>query len=452
MAADTIAAAMRDGRPDELDCVVVGGGLAGLACAHGLATAGRSVTVLEAEEAPGGRARTVWHRGRPVDRGFQVLFAAYPRTRALLRAIGLPKRDLRPVSGGAVFMDGSEHPRLGTSPLAPLGFRGLPPGDRLRLARLGASVVATPAETLLARDDDAPSTEAFLRSYGFSEQAMEAFFRPFFGVVLQDRALVADPGYFRFLLAMLARGPAVIPSDGLGMIAEWTSAAVRQAGGTVELGTRVEALEPDEPGRRVAAVRTADGRRLVARHVVLAVEAPAARPLLEPLDPASARRLPDEPASSATAAFALSVPLYRGRTILVNAHPLASPDGGPRVDLVCQTTNITRPGAPDGPHIVLATTVTTGGGTADGLVEAVGALMARWAPRFDWAGLAEPIGVYAHAFAQYRPRVGVRRELPGPRTALENLVLAGDLTTHPSIEGAVASGVRAAGIVDALLP
>jgi hypothetical protein len=184
--------------------------------------------------------------------------------------------------------------------------------------------------------------------------------------------------------------------------------------------------------------------------VVLAVDAPAARALLEPLDPAAASRLPTDAASSSTAAFALRTPLYRGRTILVNA--AAGPPDGPRVDLVCQTTNITRPGAPDGPHIVLATTVTTGGGTADGLVESVGRLMGRWAPRFDWAGLAEPIGVYEHPFALYRPLVGVRRELPGPRTAVDNLILAGDMTTHPSIEGAVASGTRAAGIVGALLP
>jgi hypothetical protein len=186
--------------------------------------------------------------------------------------------------------------------------------------------------------------------------------------------------------------------------------------------------------------------------VVLAVDAPAAGPLLEPLDPAAAERLPTEPASSATAAFALSTPLYRGRTILVNAASGPAQSRGPRVDLVCQTTNITRPGAPDGPHIVLATSITTDGGSADGLVEAVGRLMARWAPRFDWEGLAQPIGVYEHRFAQYRPRVGVRRELPGPRTAVENLVLAGDMTTHPSIEGAVASGTRAADIVGALLP
>ncbi|MBJ7456506.1 MAG: FAD-dependent oxidoreductase, partial [Thermoleophilia bacterium] len=96
--------------------------------------------------------------------------------------------------------------------------------------------------------------------------------------------------------------------------------------------------------------------------------------------------------------------------------------------------------------------VTTGGGGADGLVEAVGDLVRRWAPRFDWAGLAEPIGVYAHPFAQFRPLPGVRERLPGTRTAVDNLLLAGDLTAHPSIEGAVSSGFRAAEIVDALTP
>ena len=120
---------------------------------------------------------------------------------------------------------------------------------------------------------------------------------------------------------MLARGPAVIPSDGLGMVAEWTTAAIRQAGGMVELGVRAAALEPDAQGRRVEAVLMEDGRRLSARQVVLAVEAPAAREFLTRLDPASAGRIPTEAASSVGAAFELRTPLYRGRTILLNADP-----------------------------------------------------------------------------------------------------------------------------------
>jgi phytoene dehydrogenase-like protein len=408
------------------------------------------VHVVEAEEAPGGRGRSVWHRGRPVDRGFQVLFRAYPRTRALLRSIGIPRRDLRPVAGGAVFLGDDETHRLGTSRLAIAGFGGLAPRDRARLVRLAAEVAARPPQSLLDDAEDARSAEDLLHERGFSDAAIDGFFRPLFGVILLDRTLSADAGYFRFLLAMLARGPVVMPSDGLGMVAEWTTAAIRQAGGMVELGVRAAALEPEAGGRRVASVRMEDGRTLAARQVVLAVEAPAARGLLTPLDPDAAARLPTEAASSVTAAFELRTPLYRGRTILLNA----ARDAGdrPRVDLMCQTTNITRPGAQDGPHVLLATTVTTGGEPAEGLVEAVGALVRRWAPRYDWTGLARPIGVYEHPFAQFRPLPGVRRELPGPRTAVENLVLAGDLTQHPSIEGAVSSGARAAEVVDGLIP
>ena len=433
------------------DCVVVGGGLAGLACAQRLASSGRSVTVLEAEEAPGGRARTVWHRGRPVDRGFQVLFKAYPRTRELLRAIGLPRRDLRPVDGGAVFIGEAGTHRLGASRLGVLRFGGMTARDRALLVRLGASVATHSPEALLAHGAGRRTTDEYLRDLGFSNDALERFFRPFFGVVTLDRALGADEGYFRFLVSMMARGPAVIPSDGLGMIAEWTSAAVRQAGGVVELGVRVSGLEPDAAGRRVTGVRTADGRTIAARHVVLAVDAPAARGLLGALDPAAAARAPGAAAAAASAAFSRRPPLYRGRSIVLNATP-PEPGDASRVDLLCQTSNITRPGAPDGPHILLATRVTTGGGGAEGLTEAVGALVARWAPRFDWAGLAEPIGVYEHPFAQFRPLPGVREGLPGARTAVENLVLAGDLTAHPSIEGAVSSGMRAAEIVEALTP
>jgi len=440
---------MSTGPEQELDCVVVGGGLAGLACAHGLATRGRSVRVLEAAEAAGGRARSVWHEGRPVDRGFQVVFAGYPELRRFMGAVGIPRADLRPVTGGAAFHDGSRWHQLRPTPAGLARFTGMPMADRVRLARLGAEVLASPDSALLQRDGDALSTEAFLQARGFSAQAIEGFFRPFWGVVFLDRALGADPGYFRFLLKMLVKAPAVLPTDGLGMIAEWAAAAIRQAGGRVETGRRVEALERDASAR-VSAVRVEGGERVRARWVVLATESPSAQGLLGEVDPASAGRLPTEAASVATVAFALARPLYQGRLILVNAGPDLQP--GPRIDLMCQTTNITRPHVEAGPHILLATHVTTPhAGTPDGLEDAVAQTVRRWHPGYPWERLATPLGVVEHRFAQFRPLAGVRRELPGPRTAAPNLVLAGDLTAHPSLEGAVSSGAAAARVVDAAL-
>lgn len=450
-----MAAMSEAGRRDEgRDCLVVGGGLSGLAAAHELVRSGRSVLVLEATEALGGRARTEWHRGRPVDRGFQAVFRGYRETRRLLRAVGLPRRDLRPVSGGLAVHDGAAWSRLRATPASLARFEGLTPADRARLVRLVAEVAVGPPEAQLEGPEAVSRTEDHLRERGFAEASLDGFFRPFFGSVFLDRDLGHDAAYFRFLLAVLARGGAVIPSDGHGMIAGWTAAAVRRGGGEIALRTRVTALETDADRRRVVAVRTEDGEPLRARQVVLALDPPAARALLAPVDAASAARLPEAAASVTTAAFAMRRPLYRGRLILLNGAPAGA--DAPRVDLLCQTTNITRPGAGDGPHILLASCVTTGAGggaaAGEGIEVATAALVRRWAPGYEWSRLAEPIGLFRHPFAQFRPAPGVRAQLPGPRTALDNLILAGDLTLHPSIEGAVASGVRAGGVVDALIP
>jgi phytoene dehydrogenase-like protein len=62
----------------DADCIIVGGGLTGLACARSLARAGRSVLVLEAADRVGGRVATDTVDGFRIDRGFQVYNDAYP--------------------------------------------------------------------------------------------------------------------------------------------------------------------------------------------------------------------------------------------------------------------------------------------------------------------------------------------------------------------------------------
>ena len=436
---------MREHQHLSVDVVVVGAGLAGLAAAHRLAVNGRTVRVIESEGAPGGRARTDWYQGRPVDRGFQVAFSAYPSFGKLVREIGIPADDLRPLSGGAAFFDGGRWSQLSSSPKPLLGFSGLGASDRARLARLAAEVRFAPGASLLARDDVAPTTEGFLRARGFSEQAIDGVFRPLFGVIFLDRSLSADPGYFLFLFSMLIRGPAVLPADGVGMIADWAAGAIRKAGGHFEFGTRVISLVRDGDGA-LTGVRLEDDRPIHARAVVLAVDALAARRLLSPVDPQTAARIPSDGASVTSARFGLDHSLYRGRVVLLNGAPGIPP--GPRIDLLCQTTNVNRHGAVGGPHIVVATSIGDSDATAAGIEEAVEHQVHRWYPGFPWAKVAHSLGVVRHPFAQFRPLAGVRRGLPGARTNVRNLVLAGEFTMQPSLEGAVSSGVRAAEIVD----
>ncbi|MEI7782135.1 MAG: FAD-dependent oxidoreductase, partial [Planctomycetota bacterium] len=66
------------------DAIVVGAGLAGLACGRELAGAGRRVLVIEAADRVGGRVATDTVDGFRIDRGFQVYNDAYPEGRRQL--------------------------------------------------------------------------------------------------------------------------------------------------------------------------------------------------------------------------------------------------------------------------------------------------------------------------------------------------------------------------------
>ena len=66
--------------------VVVGAGIAGLACARELADAGIGVRVLERSAVPGGRLASEWRTGRPVDVGAAYLTADDPAFRGRLQS------------------------------------------------------------------------------------------------------------------------------------------------------------------------------------------------------------------------------------------------------------------------------------------------------------------------------------------------------------------------------
>ena len=149
------------------DVVVVGAGLAGLACAGRLVAAGLEVLVLEAADAVGGRVRTDRVDGFLLDRGFQVLNTAYPEAR---RVLDLAALDLRPLDAAATVHADGRRLRLAHPMHEPAGLVDLlraPLGGLRGKAALGRYVAAaaTLSATALRRRPDRPATEAW-RSAG----------------------------------------------------------------------------------------------------------------------------------------------------------------------------------------------------------------------------------------------------------------------------------------------
>ncbi|MSX00471.1 MAG: NAD(P)-binding protein, partial [Actinobacteria bacterium] len=154
---------------ERFDVVVVGAGLAGLAAAKTLLSAGRSVMILESSDDVGGRVRTDLVDGFKLDRGFQVLLTAYPE---LERQLDLPALNLRNFDPGALLWFGQKLHRVGdplrqpsaafASALAPVGTLA----DKLRLARLLIRLRQADPQALL-RSEDITTMQA-LKNEGLS--------------------------------------------------------------------------------------------------------------------------------------------------------------------------------------------------------------------------------------------------------------------------------------------
>ena len=228
--------------------VIVGAGLAGLVCAKELARRGvDDFVLLEAENEPGGRVRSrVTDEGFILDRGFQVLLDSYPAVRRHLDIVALEPRYFE---SGAILRDGDQtwtvadprrHPADIFESAAGMMFTA---GDKARFAALVLEVLATPDARLLAEpaSDRDVSAAHFLWRRGFSADAIERFFRPFFGGVFLDNKLGTSAGLLRYYLKKFASGRALLPAGGMGAIPLQLAAAL--PAGKLRLGCEVARIE-----------------------------------------------------------------------------------------------------------------------------------------------------------------------------------------------------------------
>jgi phytoene dehydrogenase-like protein len=264
------------GLPATCDVVVVGAGLAGLAAARHLQAAGLGVVLLEAGDDVGGRVRTDVVDGWTLDRGFQVLNTAYPAVKAELDLRALDLREL--TRGALLHLDGRRY-RLADPRRDPGGAWQTMSGpvgdarDKARLASL-AGRVALGRGRRLVRAEDETTLDGLLRR-GFSQRAIDTFFRPFFAGVFLEDDLSTSRRFHDVMLRSFVRGRSTVPAGGM-------AAVPRQLAGRLTEGT----LHLQTPARSVTphSVRTADST-VTASAVVVATDGAAARNFLPSLGP-----------------------------------------------------------------------------------------------------------------------------------------------------------------------
>ena len=224
--------------------VIVGAGLAGLACAVDLHEAGRPIVVLEASNGVGGRVRTDKVGGFLLDRGFQVYLDAYPAAGAMLDLEALELKSFEP---GALVFDGKKLHRvmdvfrrpnaLVASAVSPVGSLL----DKLRVAFLRWKVGRLRCDEIMTRPDT--STEDYLKKAGFSKRMIDVFFRSFYGGIFLERDLRTSSRMFEFTFKMFSEGSATVPMGGMGEISKQLETRLPED--AVRLSTPVRSVEAD---------------------------------------------------------------------------------------------------------------------------------------------------------------------------------------------------------------
>lgn len=399
----------------DADIVVIGAGLAGLSAAVRLQEAGYHVRVFEAGDEVGGRVRTDVLDGFRLDRGFQLLNPAYPAVRAM---IDLPALQLCRFWRVLRVVDADRTRLLGNPLDSPRGVTGLrppsPAGPRDLAALLALSVrdAAAPARLLTGAADQ--TTERELRRWGFSKRFVDGVLRPFLTGVFAEADLNTSARFFHLVWRSFLRAAPVLPADGIGAVPH--QLADRLHPGTVLLNTRVENTSPGEA--RV------DGRRHTTRAVLVATDATAAADLV-----------PNLP-----------TPVWKGlHTFYFRAPEAPLPEPVITVDSrrgpVVNTTvlsNVSGTYAPAGQALISATTLldTDHAATDDAVRTQLAELYRTSTTNWDLVN-HYPI---PHAL----PRMTAPHRLRTPPGVAPGMYVCGDHFDTSSIQGALASGARAA--------
>jgi hypothetical protein len=380
------------------DVIVVGAGLAGLACARRLVAGGRVPLVLERSDSIGGRVRTDTVDGFLLDHGFQVLPVAYPEAKAFL---DFERLELGSFERGAIIRADGRFRRLADPRHSPRrGLRALAGG--VVGVRDGAAVL----RLLRGSGDETTAAEA-LRRAGVSRATVERFFAPFLrGIFLEER-LSTSSRFLDFVLEAFSGGPATLPRDGMGSIA-----AQLAEGLDVRLGAAVAAVGPHT-------VSLETGEQLRADAVVVATAG-----------------IVDEPVhgwNGVTCIYydAPETPIP-GPWLVVNG------EGGP-INNLCVPSEAVPTYAPTGRSLISVTVL--GAGAPD--LGAIGRQLRGWfgSAATEWRVLrtyripralpAYPVGGFGHQGIELAP----------------GLYACGDHREHPSLNGALASGRKAADAV-----
>jgi len=424
--------------------VVVGGGWSGLAAAVELSRHGHPVTLVDAAEQLGGRARRVEHARYSGDNGQHLMIGAYREILTLLARIGIPETqaferrrlELRirsPITPGLTLrLPGLPAPLHLVTAL--IRAKGLSGDDKRRALRICLLALRPSPE-----GNDRPLRET-LRQAGQTDRLIGLLWEPLCLATLNTPLAEASTTMFLHVLResfsrRRSDSDLLIARTDLGaLFPDPAREFIEMHGGEILLGRRVTALNiVDE---RISGLTLYDGCEVSTRNVIIALPAPAMARLLAPHEALApiARRLEQIRHEPITTVFLRYPPHVRLDFPIYGLHDTLGHwvfDRGT-----------------DGQHGLMSVVISGGGRHMEmdneTLARGVAAELAQLFP--DWPSDLEH-WVIREKRATFVCAPGVNALRPGAATPVTGCWLAGDATATglpATLEGAVRSGLNSA--------
>lgn len=214
----------------DIKIAIVGAGVSGLIAAINLEKHGYLPTIFEASDRVGGRVKTDYIDGVAYDHGFQVLLTAYPAAKKYLNYDLL---DLHYFKPGSVILYKNSKDKIG-DPLRDFGllfstvFSKIGSlTDKIKILQLRNSIKAKSLDDIFRAPEK--TSLQYLKDFGFSDQVIQRFFKPFFSGIFLEDELNTSSRKFEFVYQMFSIGNAAIPSKGIQAIPNQLCAQLKQS-------------------------------------------------------------------------------------------------------------------------------------------------------------------------------------------------------------------------------
>ena len=200
------------------DIVIIGAGIAGLACAMKLKKNNRNFIIIEQSDRVGGRVGSIKENEYIFDLGFQVYNTEYYKTNSLLNLKELKLKVFKP---GASIYNGRRFeilsdPFRDPSTILETFFSGMTTfKDKIKILTLKRAL----SSYCISEDQSEDMTTLkYLKSYGFSNKIINGFFKPFFSGIFLENQLETSSKFFKNVFSNFNKGYAAVPVNGMQAI------------------------------------------------------------------------------------------------------------------------------------------------------------------------------------------------------------------------------------------